>query len=36
MGVYAALIADFYVKATVNAGRFRSGRWWGVAQRAGV
>jgi len=34
--VYAALVADFYVKAAVNAGRFRSGHWWDVAQRAGV
>jgi putative MATE family efflux protein len=34
--VYAALVADFTVKAAVNTARFASGRWKGVARAAGV
>jgi putative MATE family efflux protein len=34
--VFAALVADFYVKAGVNAGRFRTGAWWRVARNASV
>jgi putative MATE family efflux protein len=34
--IYLALLGDFYTKATVNAGRFYSGRWRAVARRAGV
>jgi putative MATE family efflux protein len=32
--VFLALFVDFYAKAAVNTGRFWSGKWWGVAQRA--
>ena len=28
--------ADFYVRAAVNTGRFRSGAWRAVARRSGV
>jgi len=34
--VFLALVADFYTKAAVNAGRFWTGRWWDVARQAGV
>ncbi|SDW83416.1 putative efflux protein, MATE family [Haloarcula vallismortis] len=34
--IFAALIGDFYLKAAVNVGRFRSGKWRAVAHRAGV
>ena len=34
--VFVAIVADFYVKAAVNTGRFRSGRWQQVARTAGV
>ena len=34
--IFAALLADFYVKAAVNTGRYYSGAWRGVARRAGV
>ena len=34
--IFAALIGDFYLKAAVNVGRFRSGKWRSVARRAGV
>jgi Na+-driven multidrug efflux pump len=34
--IFAALIGDFYLKAAVNVGRFRSGKWRAVARRAGV
>jgi putative MATE family efflux protein len=34
--VFVALIADFYVKATVNTARFWTGKWQGVARRAEV
>ena len=32
--VFLAIVVDFYAKAAVNTGRFWSGKWWGVAQRA--
>ena len=32
--IFLALFVDFYAKAAVNTGRFWSGKWWGVAQRA--
>ena len=34
--VFLALLADFYVKAVVNTGRFYSGAWLAVARRADV
>ncbi|QLH80422.1 MATE family efflux transporter [Halosimplex pelagicum] len=34
--VFAAIVADFYVKAAVNTGRFRSGKWREVARASGV
>ncbi|MFA1610695.1 MATE family efflux transporter [Halobellus rubicundus] len=34
--IYVAIVADFYVKAAVNTGRFRSGRWRGVARASGL
>lgn len=34
--IFAALLADFYVKAAVNTGRFYSGAWRAVARRAAV
>ncbi|WP_436907814.1 MATE family efflux transporter [Halosimplex marinum] len=34
--VFAAIVADFYVKAAVNTGRFRSGKWRDVARASGV
>ncbi|MFB6106298.1 MAG: MATE family efflux transporter [Halobacteriaceae archaeon] len=34
--IYAAIVCDYYVKAAVNAGRFRSGRWRSVARASGV
>jgi putative MATE family efflux protein len=34
--VFLALLADFYVKAAVNAGRFASGAWRAVARRSAV
>ena len=34
--VFAAIIADFYVKAAVNTGRFRSGKWREVARASDV
>ncbi|SEN41803.1 putative efflux protein, MATE family [Halorientalis persicus] len=34
--IFVALIADFYVKAAVNTARFWTGKWQGVARRAGV
>jgi putative MATE family efflux protein len=34
--IFLALLGDFYTKAAVNAGRFRSGRWREVARRSGV
>ena len=35
-GVFAAIIADFYVKAAVNTGRFRPGKWREVTRASGV
>jgi len=32
--IYAALLADFYLKAAVNTGRFYSGRWKAIARRS--
>ena len=32
--VFLAVVVDYYLKAAVNTGRFWSGEWWGVAQRA--
>jgi putative MATE family efflux protein len=32
--VFLAILVDLYAKAAVNTGRFWSGKWWGVAQRA--
>jgi putative MATE family efflux protein len=34
--IYAAIVADFYVRAAVNTGRFRSGKWKQVARASGV
>jgi putative MATE family efflux protein len=34
--VFGAIVADFYVKAAVNTGRFRSGKWRDVARASGV
>jgi len=34
--IYVAIVADFYVKAAVNTGRFRSGRWRSVARASGL
>jgi len=34
--VFAAIVADFYVKAAVNTGRFRSGKWRAVARASGI
>ncbi|ELZ28206.1 MATE efflux family protein [Halosimplex carlsbadense 2-9-1] len=34
--VFVAIVADFYVKAAVNTGRFRSGKWREVARASGV
>jgi Na+-driven multidrug efflux pump len=34
--VFAAIVADFYVKAAVNTGRFWSGKWRDVARASGV
>jgi putative MATE family efflux protein len=34
--VFAAIVADFYVKAAVNTGRFWSGKWRNVARASGV
>ena len=34
--VFAAIVADFYVKAAVNTGRFWSGKWQAVARASGV
>ena len=34
--IYAAILADFYLKAAVNTGRFWSGRWKEVARRSNV
>jgi putative MATE family efflux protein len=34
--IYAAILADFYLKALVNTGRFWSGRWKQVASGSGV
>jgi Na+-driven multidrug efflux pump len=34
--IYLALLGDFYVKAAINTGRFWTGKWRGVARRAGV
>ncbi|MFB6172791.1 MAG: MATE family efflux transporter [Haloarculaceae archaeon] len=34
--IYAALLADYYLKAAVNTGRFWSGRWKDVARRSNV
>jgi len=34
--IYAAILADFYLKAGVNTVRFWSGRWKRVARRSGV
>ncbi|MFB6201662.1 MAG: MATE family efflux transporter [Halorhabdus sp.] len=34
--IYLAVVADFYVKAAVNTGRFRTGRWRTVARDSGI
>ncbi|CCQ33632.1 DNA damage-inducible protein [Halorhabdus tiamatea SARL4B] len=34
--VFVAIVADFYVRAVVNTGRFRSGAWQAVARQSGV
>lgn len=34
--IFVAFVADFYVKAAVNTGRFRSGKWQVIARRSGV
>jgi putative MATE family efflux protein len=34
--IFAALLADFYVKAAVNTGRYYSGAWRAVARRSAV
>jgi len=34
--VFVAIVADFYVRAAVNTGRFASGAWQAVARRSGV
>ncbi|MFW5896398.1 MAG: MATE family efflux transporter [archaeon] len=34
--IFLAIVADFYVKAAVNTGRFRSGKWREIARRSGV
>jgi len=34
--IFVAIVADFYVKAAVNTGRFRSGKWRAVARASGV
>jgi putative MATE family efflux protein len=34
--VFVAIVADFYVKAAVNTGRFWSGKWRAVARASGV
>jgi putative MATE family efflux protein len=34
--IYVALVADFYVKAAVNTGRFYSGAWKRIARESGV
>jgi putative MATE family efflux protein len=36
LGVFLAILGDFYVKAAVNTVRFWSGRWKAVARRAAV
>jgi len=34
--IYLAVIADFYVKAAVNTGRFATGRWRAIARESAV
>ncbi|WP_136689532.1 MATE family efflux transporter [Halorhabdus amylolytica] len=34
--IFLALVADFYVKAAVNTGRFKTGKWRAIARRSGV
>ena len=34
--VFVAIVADFYVRASVNTGRFAGGAWQEVARRSGV
>jgi putative MATE family efflux protein len=36
VAIFLAILGDYYTKAAVNTGRFRSGRWKAVARRAGV
>ncbi len=36
LAIFLAIVGDFYTKAAVNTGRFYTGRWKVVAQRAAV
>jgi putative MATE family efflux protein len=36
VAIYVAILADFYLRAAVNTGRFYSGKWKQVARESGV